>query len=91
MSDISDAESYSLITNMYKPPKNFYFPETDRSFRFVWLEEFPWVCYSRREDDAYCLLCVLFGHKVVGSSSLENLYRKPYRTWPTAVKTFKKH
>ena len=27
----------------------------------------------------------------MGSSSLENLYRKPYRKWPTAVKTFKKH
>ena len=43
------------------------------------------------EDSAYCLPCVLFGHKVVGNSSLENLYRKPYRKWPTAVKTFKKH
>ena len=27
----------------------------------------------------------------MGSSSLENLYKKTYRTWPTAVKTFKKH
>ena len=28
MSDISDAELYSLITNVYKPPKNFDFRET---------------------------------------------------------------
>ena len=91
MSEISDAELYSLITNVYKPPKNFGFPKTERSFRFVWFEEFTWVCYFRWEDGAYCLPCVLFGHKVVGSSSLENLYRKPYRKWPTAVKTFKKH
>ena len=34
---------------------------------------------------------VFYLAKVVGSSSLENLYRKPYRTWPMAVKTFKKH
>ena len=27
----------------------------------------------------------------MGSSSLENLYKKPYQTWPTAVKAFKKH
>ena len=27
----------------------------------------------------------------MGSSSLEGLYKKPYRTWPTAVKAFKKH
>ena len=43
LSDISDNELYSLITNVYKPPKHFDFPETERSFRF---EEFPWVCYS---------------------------------------------
>ena len=29
--------------------------------------------------------------KVVGSSSLENLSRKPNRKWPTVVNTFKKH
>ena len=94
MSDISDAEFYCLITKVYKPPKNFDFPETERSFLFVWFEEFPWVYYSRWEDGAYCLPCILFGHEVVWSSSLENLYRKPCRTWPTAVeknkKTFKK-
>ena len=27
-----------------------------------------WVCYSRWEDRAYCLPCVLFGHKIVGKS-----------------------
>ena len=91
MSDISDAELYSLITNVYKPPKNLHFPETEWSFRIARLEELPWLYYSWWEDGAYCLPGVLFGHKVVGSSSLENLYRKPYRTWPTAVKTFKKH
>ena len=91
MSDIGDVELYSLITNVYKPPKNFDFSKTERSFMFVWFEEFPWVCYSWWEDGAYCLPCILFGHKVVGSSSLEILYRKLYQTWPTAVKKFKKH
>ena len=64
MSDISDAELYSLITSVYKPPKNFDFPETEQSFRFVWFEEFTWVCYSQWEDGAYCLPCVLFGIKL---------------------------
>ena len=89
MSDIKDA-GYSLITNVYKSPKNFDFPETELSFRFVWFEEFQWVCCFWWEDGAYCLPFILFGHKVVGSSSLENLYRKPYQKWPTTVKTFKK-
>ena len=43
---LSDTELYFLITNVYKP-KNFGFPETERSFSFTWFEEFPWFCYSR--------------------------------------------
>ena len=31
MSYISDAELYSLMTNVNKPPKHFDFPETERS------------------------------------------------------------
>ena len=91
MSDISDVELHSLITNVYKPPKNIDFLETEPSFRFVWFEEFPLVCYSLWEDGAYCVPFVLFGNKVMGSFSLKNLYRKPYQTWLAAVKTFKKH
>ena len=91
LSDISDTELCYLITIVYRPPKNFEFPETERSFRLVWFEEFPWVCHSRWEDGVYCLPCVLFDHKVVGSSSLENLYKKTYRTWPAEVTTFKKY
>ena len=38
------------------------------------------------------LFCVvLFGHNNVGSTNLENIYKKAYQTWPTAVLTFKKH
>ena len=48
MSDTTDPELCSVITNVYKPPKNFDFPESAQSFRFAWLEEFPGVCYSHR-------------------------------------------
>ena len=41
LSDTSDPESDALITNAYKPPKNVYFPEAERPFRFTWFEEFP--------------------------------------------------
>ena len=56
-----------------------------------WLKGFPWVCYSQWEDAAYYLSWVFFDHKNVGSSSLENLYKIAYRTWPTTVETLKKH
>ena len=68
MSDTTDPEMCSLITDVCKPPKNFDFPETEQPFRFVWFEEFPWVCYSRWENRSFCLPCVLFGHKNVVES-----------------------
>ena len=40
LSDISGTELYCLIIKVYKPPKHFDFPETERSFRFVWLKSF---------------------------------------------------
>ena len=41
MTDKIDPEMCSVITNVFKPPKNFDFPETEKSIRFVWFEEFP--------------------------------------------------
>ena len=35
--------------------------------------------------------CFVLLWTFAGSSSLENLYRKPYRKWPAVVKTLKKH
>ena len=49
-SDLTDPQLYFLIKNIYKPHKTFDFPETDRHFRFVWFQEFPWLCYSRLKD-----------------------------------------
>ena len=61
MPDIRDPEMYSLITIVYKPPKNFVLPETKHSLKFVWFEdEFPCFCYSLWEDVAYCLSCISF-------------------------------
>ena len=68
MLDTADPELCSIITNVCKPPKHVDFPETEKAFRFVWFEEFPWICFSWWEDRNYCLPCVSFGHKDVGKS-----------------------
>ena len=73
------------MTNICKPPKNFDFPDTEQPFVFVWSEEFQCVCYSQWEDRA----SVLFDHKNVGSSKLQNVYITQYRTLPRAQKTIK--
>ena len=49
-------------------PKILTSEKTKQSFRSVWFEEFPWVCYSLWEDGVYFLRCVLFGHKSVRKS-----------------------
>ena len=53
-----------LIKNVFKPDKTYSFPTTNgRSFRFEWLELYPWLCYSSSQDGAYCLPSVLFGDR----------------------------
>ena len=41
MSNTTDPEECSLITNVCKPPKSFDFPEIWQPFMFVWFEECP--------------------------------------------------
>ena len=69
-SDLSDLRLYFLVNNVYELSINFEFSESERSFRFVWFEEFPWVCSSLLEDDAYCSPCVLFGCNNAGNPGL---------------------
>ena len=57
---------------MYKPPKNFDTPEPEQPFRFIYFEEFPWVCCSWWGNRTYWLPCVLFGHEYVGKCSQKN-------------------
>ena len=40
MSDTTDAELYSLRTNVCKPPKHFDFPEAKQPFSFFDLKSF---------------------------------------------------
>ena len=49
------------------------------------------MCYSRWEDGAYCLPCVLFGDKYPSSSKLQNFFSRPFRYWADALRNFRKH
>ena len=41
MSDTTNPELCSLITNVCEPPQSVDFPEVEQPFRFVRFEEFP--------------------------------------------------
>ena len=47
MSNTTDPQLCSLITNVCKPPQNLDFQEIAQPFMFVWFGECPWVCHSR--------------------------------------------
>ena len=86
MSDTTNPELCSIITNVCKPPKDFDFKEAEQSCSFVWFEQFRWVYYFWWEDKTYCLPCVLFGHKNVGKS----LEKNDSKNRKQQKKTFKK-
>ena len=89
---IFDAERKDLIKIAFVPDENFVFPETERCFWFEGLKMFSWLCYSSREDAAYCLSYVLFDYTVPGViPRVKNLDNQPFRHWPAAVFVFKIH
>ena len=46
----SYGENVDFKKNEFVPDKNFYFPETTRSFKYEWLLLFPWLWYSFSDD-----------------------------------------
>ena len=67
---------------MFRPRKSYVFPrlseKNKRSFKYEWLDLFPWLCYSVSEDGAYCLSCVLFGDCFPRKTSrITRLFSKP--------------
>ena len=47
----------------FKPGADYSFPKhaNGRSFQFRWLQQYPWLVYSRHDNGGYCLPYVLFG------------------------------
>ena len=82
-----------LIKNVFKPDSNFVFPKSNgRSFRYSWLNSFPWLCYSAVLDGAFCLPCVLFGDKLPNKvSKIRKLFSEPFNHWSDACAAFKRH
>lgn len=83
----------NLIKNVFRPDKHYSFPKTNgRSFRYEWLELHSWLCYSPSENGAYCLSCVLFGHRFSGKAArILKLFSEPLCRWSGAAYAFKRH
>ena len=94
---LSDAKKFELLTKAWQPDKTFKFPAVEmfkkqRSFRYEWLQTYPWLVYSAHRDGALCNYCVLFS-SISGKNSerLEKLYTEPITNWVSATSKFKDH
>ena len=94
MSKFSNSQLLFLNANVEKPEESYIFPKDlyKRSFRLSWLKQFPWLCYSKKLDGTFCLICLLFGTKFpTKSGNLKKLLTEPYSHWNNAVGFFKAH
>ena len=69
--NLASESKYSLLVNHIKPSSAFKFPSRyldwcNRSCQHKYLEENPWLVYSKVEDALFCLPCVLFATKELG-------------------------
>ena len=83
----------TLIKNVFKPTKEYCFPKHNgRSFRYDWLNLYPWLCYSPSKDGAYSLSCVLFGDRFpTKTGRISRLFSEPLCHWNDAASTLKRH
>ena len=91
---LSNTEIFDLINNVFVPDSKYNFPLTNkRKFKINWFKRFHWLAYSPKYDGAFCLTCVMFGHKIPTNVSvaLKNLFKQPFRSWSKANEAFEKH
>ena len=95
---MTDQEKFDLIQNVWKPSKEFVFPETiepmgrKRRFQYKHLQQYSWLVYSKYLDGSFCLPCVLFGDRSTDNSCrLNRLFTAPLVYWTSAASRLKQH
>jgi hypothetical protein len=64
--EMSESIRTNLLQNHFVPDKSYCFPaRPDKKgknlcFSLSWLDNFPWLVYSKSQNAGYCLPCVLF-------------------------------
>lgn len=93
----TDNEKQRLLRNRWMPDDKFKFPPSGkRNLRFKksWLIQYSWLCYSQKEDGAYCQYCALFCSEQIGKNSnvrASSLVIAPFKNWKGALEKFKSH
>ena len=63
--NILNEQKYSQLKHHSSPAKEFVLSPThiggcNRSLRSVWLDENPWLVYSKKLNGGFCMPCALF-------------------------------
>ena len=92
-SQSNSAERYHLLTSHFQPPPGYSFPKgaNGRSFQHRWLQAYPWLVYSKQENDGYCLPCALFATSGYHGSSPGVLVSRPLTVFNKALEMLRKH
>ena len=83
-------QKYKLLTEHFVPTSMFKFPKVfdsgcNRSFQIKWLEQYPWLVYSK---GGFCKYCALFAKD---RSKCNVLVNKPFKKWVKVSKIMKNH
>ena len=85
------------------PEKSFKFPQksyknsTRKDGTYIrycnrdWLDEFPFLAYSKSQDGLYCLSCILFPCGIPSQQRANLLISAPYQNWKDARADILKH
>ena len=90
---LPDAVKYQLLVNHFRPGATYKFPRSTngRSFQYSWLQQYPWLSYSKQENGGICLPCVLFASSGYHGSDPGILVRRPLISFTKALESFRKH
>lgn len=91
--NLSDAQKLIYLDEHIAIPSNYTFPSVylngcNRSFKYSWLEKYPYLVYSPSLDAVFCKYCVLFSHERSVKAALVNL---PFTNWTRCSDAFRDH
>ncbi|XP_050316183.1 zinc finger MYM-type protein 1-like [Anthonomus grandis grandis] len=96
----SVSDKIKIIETLWIPPPSYTFPLIDRfkdkkfklRFQHKWLTEFNWLCYSAKEQGAFCKFCAFIGiTRGVGGQTLGALVNVKMDNWKKAKEIFVAH
>ena len=91
--------SKSSVPELFHPQGSFEFPKckfgsTERSFRAMWCEDYPWLHYDKTSDSVlchYCMRAVSEGKLLASTKHDPAFISSGYTYWKVATTAFKRH